>query len=175
MPIKQKSKGGVFLKKKICNLIIALPLLAIWVILTENFKVENLVLGTIICVFAILFSSKALGINFARTFYIAPHKLIKYAFYLLFLVYKSGIKATFSIITGKIKPNIIKVKVHEEIKNEYLQNIIGSSITLTPGTITLSNTNGSLTVLCLHDMKDENPCESFEKHVLPMQKGKKEN
>ncbi len=169
-----KESGGV-LKKIFYNFAIALPLMAIWVILTENIEILNIIIGAFVCTFAINFSCKALDIDFAKTFYLPPFKLIKYAFYLLLAVYKSGIKATVSIITGNIKPNIIKTKIHKDIKDKYLQNIIGSSITLTPGTITLENTNGSVTVLCLHDLQGESPCESFEKQVLLMQKQKKEN
>ncbi len=168
-------EGGGFLKKIFCNIVIALPLMAIWVILTENIEILNIIIGAFVCAFAINFSCKALDIDFAKTFYLSPLKLIKYTFHLLLSVYVSGIKATVSIITGNIKPNIIKTKIHKDIKDKYLQNIIGSSITLTPGTITIDNTNGSVTVLCLHDLQGESPCESFEKHVLLMQKQKKEN
>ncbi len=160
------------MKKLSRKAITVLTILAVWLIMNETVSVLHVVFGVIIGVLAIYFSSRLLDIDFSNTFYISPFKIIKYSVFMIYSVYVCGIKATYYILKGDVKPNIVKCNINEQIQNKFLQNIIGASITLTPGTITLNNENGKLTVLCIHKQDGVRPCESFEPYILSMQKDK---
>ncbi len=165
-------QGGALLKKLFKYLLLLSALVGIWLIMNESVSVFYIAFGIAICIFAIYLSSKLLDIDFVNTFYIPPLKLLKYIFFMLYSIYLSGIKATYSILSGKISPNIVKNKIDSRITNKHLHNIIANSITLTPGTITLDSKNGELTVLCLHNEKNKRVCESFEPYMLEMQEAK---
>ncbi len=136
--------------RKVSYCIIPLLFFIIWIIMNDGLTLFNIICGVVVVAVSLCLSSYLLGFNYIKVFHLPVLAFLKYMFFLLVKIYASGISATFMIITGKINPGFVKHSVDKRIKNVYLHNIIASSITLTPGTITVDNNEGELTVLALH-------------------------
>ncbi len=142
--------------------------IAIWIVMNDGFTWFNIISGIIVVIFSLCLSSYLLGFNYVKVFYLPVFKFVKYILFLIVKIYASGISATYMIVTGKIKPGFVKCSIDKRIKNVCIHNIIASSITLTPGTITVDNKNGELTVLSLH-CDETNPNAVFEPRLLEME------
>ena len=118
----------------------------VWIILAENYAVWTVASGLVISIVCVLFSHKLLAVdkianvNFLRLFL--------YVFYLLGQIYLAGFAAIKLIIKGA-RTDIVRIKT--DIDNDFLRVILANSITLTPGTLTLSLNDDRLTVLWLRD------------------------
>ncbi len=156
------------MQNKLGKCSIPLLFLVIWIVMNDGFSLFNLITGVVVVGFSICLSSYLLGFSYVKVFYLPVLKFVKYIAFLLVKIYASGISATYSIITGKINPGFVKCSIDKRIKNVSIHNIIASSITLTPGTITVDNINGKLTVLSLH-CEEENPAAVFEPHLLELE------
>ncbi len=143
----------------------------IWFILSEGQGgLINISIGIAISYFCLKISSNLLNFDYSKTFYLPVTKVLKYFFYMIFAIYKAGILTSYCIITNKADPTFIDITIDKRIENPFLQHIIGNSITLTPGTITISNQEGKLKVLCLHhNPSDESPSAPFEERMLKLQ------
>ncbi len=153
------------------NITFVLLFAFIWFILSEGQGgIFTFLFGIVLSYICLNLASDLLDFNYADMFYIPVSKALKYFFHLVIAIYKSGIITSYCIITNKANPIFLEVKLDKRIKNPFLQHIIGNSITLTPGTITINNKNGKLTVLCLHHTpSDESPSAPFERQMLQMQ------
>ncbi len=142
----------------------------IWVIINDGIGLYNYFLGIIVSILCLYISSKLLGFDYVKTFSLPAFPMIKYLFFMFISIYKAGFITTYRIITGKIAPTILDFHIDPSINNVLLHHIIGTSITLTPGTITIENVDKKLKVLCLHFEKDEElPSVQFEKHLVKME------
>ncbi len=153
------------------NLISFLLLLFVWVLVNNGLNITVLLSGTIVCCAILVITNVVLGFNYFKVFSLPLFKFCKYIIYMMYCVYSSGIKATYMILTGNVNPGFVKCSIDNRIKNKFLQNIIENSITLTPGTITLSNEDGELTVLILHKTKNSKNeiISGFEPYIIEMQ------
>ncbi len=142
----------------------------LWLFVNESFTPMSLALSVILCALSVYISGKLLEIDYAVEFAMPPLKAIKYILFMFYSVYMSGFRATYYILTGKVHPSFVKVKIDEKIENEFLQNIIANSVTLTPGTITVDKKGDMLTILCLHKDDTKSPISDFEPFMLDMQK-----
>lgn len=123
--------------------------LSVWLIFSEKLTFEVFALGFIV-VFGVLsinkniFNKNTFKISFKSIFYI-----IEYIFLLLYEVLKANISVAFLVLS--IKPNISPVFITHQVKlkSDFLKTILANSITLTPGTITVSLENDSLLIHCL--------------------------
>ncbi len=140
----------------------------IWIIMNEGFSWYNAICGVIVVELSLRLSSYLLGFNYVEVFYLPVFKFIKYLVFLIGKIYISGISATYMIVTGKTNPGFINYNIDKRIKNVLLHNLIASSITLTPGTITVENKGGELTVLALHS-ENEHSVEVFEPLLIAIE------
>ena len=142
----------------------------VWLVLNETVNVQTIALGIALSSFCVWLSGLLLEIDYAEIFSLSPLSSLKYAIVLIKEVYVAGIKATRNILRGNIAPCIVQITMNTCIRHPFLQSIVANSITLTPGTITIDQKHGELTVLCLTPEYGEAPSENFENLVTPMKK-----
>ena len=145
-------------------------LTGIWLILNEKLDIQAVVLGIAISILCIWLSGLLLRFDYTEAFSLSPISTLKYAIILVKEVYVAGIKATVNILRGDIAPCIVQITMDPRIKHPFLRSIVANSITLTPGTITIEQSGGELTVLCLTPEDSEAPSEKFENLAIPMKK-----
>ncbi len=144
---------------------ISLPTLIIgviiWCTLQGNFEYTT--------IFEAIFFSSVAAVIQARIFYIdkgkkeklnlSPLKIISYFFLLIFEIYKASFKMIFYIIKGKEDVKVVKIPT--KIENHWQRVIVATSITLTPGTVTITEQKKTLWVIGL-DMEGDNKEEIGE-------------
>ena len=156
--------------KIIRKVVVCVILTGIWLVLNEKIDVPTVALGIAISILCMWISGRLLGFDYAEIFSLSPLPLLKYAVILIKDVYVAGIKATVNILRGNISPCIVQITMDPRIKNPFLRSIVANSITLTPGTITIKQHEGELTVLCLTPEDSESPSEKFESLAIQMKK-----
>lgn len=130
----------------------ALIFFFVWVILNGKITTEIVIFGVIISVLIYLFIWKLLGYK--------PHndiKLLKNSF--LIIAYIGVLefeilKANLSVISMLFKKNCNNnakiIKFNVDLRSDISKAILANSITITPGTITISVDENTFTVHCLH-------------------------
>ncbi len=151
------------------RLVLPLLLLAVWVVMNEGGSIANVVTGICVTAFSIFATGQLLDFDYLKIFSLPPFAFIRYLLFLLKEIYLGGISATIIILTGKTDPAFVTSRINAEIKTVFLHNVLATSITLTPGTITVVNNDGVLTVLSMHGKK-QNPAQGFETQLLKIEK-----
>jgi len=120
---------------------------AIWLILTENITVLSVLIGVVasaVCVFLcrrfLPLDKKITGVNYAG--------FTLYIFFLVGQIYVSAF-STIKLIFKGAKSEIVEVET--KITNEFLRVMLANSITVVPGSVTLSLQGNKLTILMLRD------------------------
>ncbi|MEM4663122.1 MAG: Na+/H+ antiporter subunit E [Candidatus Diapherotrites archaeon] len=109
---------------------------------------------------------KRLGYNFTLK-YLNPIRLFLLTIYIfgpfLISLIRANLSVAYLLLTGKTRPAI--VEIDPKIKSNIGLVMLGNSITLTPGTLTLDIKDGKLYVHCLNSRnpkpKTEEVCGSF--------------
>lgn len=126
------------------KIVIIAMLTFVWVILSEGFSVLIVASGVLISIGCIYFTGQFLpfkglsGVNFLR--------LITYPFYLIMQIYLGGFDVIRMVFMGA---NATIVEVKTSVDNEFLRVLLGNSISLTPGTISMDLKDETFTVLWL--------------------------
>lgn len=114
----------------------------LWLVLTAGSKgmlwsTEEIIAG-IIFAFVIGFSTRNIVGEKAKRF-LNPIRVVGFLVYaigpLFWGMVKANLDVAYRVVTGKIKPGIVKVPV--DLENEAQYTILSNSITLTPGTLTI--------------------------------------
>lgn len=122
-----------------------------WIIFNGNLTLEIALFGVAIALgmFAFICKFMDYGIQKELRFY----KLVPVFFQYIFLLVKEIIQANLTvcrmILSRKEIMEPVIVHVHTNLKTETARVILANSITLTPGTITVSLTDDDLLVHCL--------------------------
>jgi multicomponent Na+:H+ antiporter subunit E len=141
---------------------------AMWIILNEKAGPMQIISGIGFSVLSIFFVNYyLLDDDYIDSYFLNPVSLLKYLFYLVFQIYKSGISAIFKISKGESAVKIIKYD--SCLNKELAVCLLANAITLTPGTVTIDKTKNQLSILCFQD--DEvfssgsggKSCSDFEK------------
>lgn len=128
-----------------------LLLLLLWIIFNGNFTIEILAFGIIIaaavCVFLTLFTD--FSIKKELKFIPLIPSLIVYVLVLIAEIFKANIATLRFIFKGPkgVTPVICHFKVN--FKTDFARVLLANSITLTPGTITVSCHDNEFYVHCL--------------------------
>lgn len=147
----------------------------IWIILNAKVTWEIVIFGIVIAAAIYMFSCKFLDHSLKKEIVIyklAPY-IVAYFFVLLFEIIKANLLVIRLIILDKyqLEPEIIHFEC--DLKDETCRVILASSITLTPGTITLDVYNNMYTVHCLDkDMAEGMDDSIFIKLLKKMDKMK---
>lgn len=136
----------------------------VWVIFNGRLTVEIAVFGIAVACAMFAFVCRFMDYSFQKEFRFYK-KIPAFAQYLYCLV-KEIIAANLTvcrmILTRKERMEPVLVRVHTDLKTETARVILANSITLTPGTITVSMTGQELLVHCL----DKTLSEGMEDSVF---------
>ena len=123
----------------------------IWVIFNGQFTPEIAVFGLVIAGVMYAFICKFMGYA-PRTDLLLAKKLV-YLIQYVFILVKEIVKANFAVIRMitssryELEPAVVRFKT--DLKSTSARIILANSITLTPGTITVSLTDDEYVVHCL--------------------------
>ncbi len=126
-------------------------LLVLWLILNGRLSVEVIALGILISAAICFFAAKYMDYSFkmeARILMRVPG-FIRYCFLLLFEIIKANLDVMRLILSPRLEPEPQLIRVHIPLKTGLGRVILANSITLTPGTITVSLKDDVYTIHCL--------------------------
>ncbi|MCQ2495126.1 MAG: Na+/H+ antiporter subunit E [Lachnospiraceae bacterium] len=130
-----------------------LLLLALWIIFNGKFTVEILIFGIVISLVVSVFAVKFLKYSFKQEFKLLkklPY-LIAYCFVLVWEIIKANVVTTKFVIKGMKKNKPIVYTFTSPVKSSFAQTLLANSITLTPGTISVSLKDNVYRVHCLDE------------------------
>jgi len=139
----------MFFRKE--GLIMFLLLYLAWIIFNGNITLEIAIIGLLVVALVFAFMCKFMGYSIKKELklYSSSLYLLAYAFVLIKEIIKANLVVIHMITTRRevMEPVIVKFKTN--IKSELLKVILANSITLTPGTITVSLEKDEYVVHCL--------------------------
>ena len=137
-----------------------------WIIFNGNITLEIFILGVIIAAVMLAFMCKFMDYSLKKELNVYK-KSIYFVMYVVLLI-REIIKANLSIIpkilTVEEEMDPIIVKFRTSLKSDFTRMLLANSITLTPGTITVSLEEDEYTIHCLDTgMADGLEDSDFEK------------
>ena len=121
-------------------------LTTVWCILQESFSWQNVVLGLAVSIFTLTFTNLfVLKGDYSRRYAIRPLLLLWYLLVLVWKIYQSGFQAMAKILTGGVNVNVVDIQT--DLENPFHIALLGNSITLTPGTVTMQTDGQNLKVI----------------------------
>lgn len=135
-----------------------------WIIFNGNVTTEIVILGLIISAVVFAFFCKFMdySIQKEKIFFKKFFAFIRYAFVLIKEIVKANLAVIHMILTTKEEMEPVLVKFHTDLKTETARVILANSITLTPGTITVSLEGNEYLVHCL----DKSLAEGMEDSIF---------
>lgn len=135
-----------------------------WLILTQNFTIERLIIGILVCVAVFIFNKDLLCIH--KNNNSSPILNIKYLLIYIIVFIKEIFKSNFHVAKIVLSPELSIstsiVTIKTKLKDDFNKTVLANSITLTPGTLTLDMTEDKLVIHCL----DAESAESLENNIL---------
>ncbi len=123
----------------------------LWIVLNGKLNLENVFFGIIVASIMYLFVCKFMGYSIQKDLFIMKKifLIIKYIVILVFEVIKANIAVLKIVFSSKydFEPAIIKFRTN--LKTKTARAVLANSITLTPGTITVSLEDDEYIVHCL--------------------------
>lgn len=143
-----------------------------WIILTDNVKIETICVGLIISLLVISLNKNLMRSNIQLNF---KKNILMWIYYIIMLV-KEVVVSNFHVakivLSPKIEISPQVVIIQTKIKSDFHKTIFANSITLTPGTITISLDNNKITVHCLkQEFASSLTNTAFEKIILNIEGG----
>ena len=145
-----------------------------WIIFNGRVTVEIVLFGVVIAVVIFAFICRFLDYSISKElkFYKKAPLFCKYVWLLVKEIIKANISVCRMILTRKEIMEPVIVKVHTNLRTEIARVILANSITLTPGTITVSVTERELLVHCLDKSLAEGMEDSVFVKLLEKMEGK---
>lgn len=125
----------------------------IWIILFENVRPFTLITGIFISIFTLRVTNGLLKMNYAEEFYAPPVAFFMYFFMLIKDIYVSGFDMLGRILKGKVTPSFTEYE--SGLSDQLSLLLLSNSITLPPGTITVSRHENHFTILAAHTNEKE--------------------
>ena len=124
---------------------------AVWLIFNGRITLEITIFGAAIAGLMFAFMCKFMGYSVAkeRALYRKLPLLCGYVLLLVKEIVKANLAVCRLILTRREVVEPVIVRVHTNLKTESARVLLANSITLTPGTITVSLTDRELLVHCL--------------------------
>ena len=124
---------------------------AAWLIFNGRITLEIILFGVAVSALMFAFICKFMGYSpqKERSFYKKAPLFGKYVLLLIKEIIQANLTVCHMILTRKEVMEPVLVKVHTTLKSERARVVLANSITLTPGTITVSLTGQELLVHCL--------------------------
>lgn len=135
-----------------------------WIIFNGRVTLEIVLFGIVISLAIFWFVCKFMdySIRRERNFYRKLPRLLHYGYVLIKEIVSANLTVCRMILTRKETMEPVIVRVHTDLKTETAKVILANSITLTPGTITVSMSGQELLVHCL----DKSLSEGMEDSVF---------
>lgn len=136
----------------------------VWIIFNGRLTMEIALFGIAVAgaVFAFVCRFMEYSLKKELRFYRLMPAFVQYLYYLIKEIVFSNITVSRMILTRKEEMEPVIVHVRTRLKSETARVILANSITLTPGTITVSLTDDKLLVHCL----DKSLSEGMEDSVF---------
>lgn len=136
----------------------------LWVIFNGRLTLEIAIFGIVISVLIYWFICKFMDWSIQKDLWIGKISglLIQYAFVLLKEIFKANIATIKMIFTEKYEREPVLVSFETSLKSRALRVLLANSITITPGTITVSLEDNRYLVHCL----DKDFSEGIEDSVF---------
>lgn len=123
----------------------------LWLIFNGNITLEIILFGLVISGLMYAFICKFMDYSFKKDIMVIKKAgyIVQYIGILLFEIVKANVSVTKLIISSKyiIEPAI--VSFHTTLKSKTARVVLANSITLTPGTITISVEDDKMVIHCL--------------------------
>ena len=136
----------------------------VWVVFNGRLTVEIALFGIAVAgaVFAFICRFMDYSLQKELYFYRKIPAFAQYLYYLVKEIITANLVVSRMVLTRKEQMEPVIVHVHTDLKSETSRVILANSITLTPGTITVSMTDDDLLVHCL----DKSLSEGMEDSVF---------
>ena len=140
----------------------------VWVIFNGRLTLEIALFGIAVAgaVFAFVCRFMEYSLKKELQFYRLMPAFVQYLYYLIKEIVFSNITVSRMILTRKEEMEPVIVHVRTSLKSEIARVILANSITLTPGTITVSLTDDKLLVHCLDKALSEGMEDSLFVRLL---------
>lgn len=136
----------------------------LWIIFNGKITTEIVIFGIVIAaaVFAFVCKFMDYSLKKEKNFYMRIGFFVKYVIILVIEIVKANMSVIQMILTGReiMEPVIVKFKTN--LKSNTARVLLANSITLTPGTITVSLYEDQLIVHCL----DKSLAEGIEDSIF---------
>ena len=121
-----------------------------WIIFNGNFTLEIVLFGVVIALGMFSFICKFMDYSIQKElrFYKLVPAFLQYIFLLVKEIVQANLTVCRMILSRRETVEPVIVHVHTKLKTETARVILANSITLTPGTITVSLTGQELLVHC---------------------------
>jgi multicomponent Na+:H+ antiporter subunit E len=137
----------------------------LWVVLTENYRITNIIIGVFLSILILLFTSRIFDKkNYTRIYNITLWRLVLYVLYLICLIFRSGFETIFHIL--KNEGNTCVTEYHAGLTDAFSLCLLANAITLTPGTVSLNLQDNVLTILSFADKNDQSVINIRTLHSL---------
>lgn len=136
----------------------------VWVIFNGRLTLEIAVFGIAVAAAMFAFVCRFMDYSLQKEFrfYKNIPAYLQYLYCLVKEIIAANIVVSRMILTRKERMEPVIVRVHTDLKTEIARVVLANSITLTPGTITVSLTDRELLVHCL----DKSLSEGMEDSVF---------
>lgn len=147
--------------------------LSAWIIFNGKFTIEILWIGLLVSAAVFWFICKFMdySIKKEKNFYKKAWGFCLYVYLLLSEIVKANVVVGHMVITQREEMEPILVTFHTELKTDLAKVILANSITLTPGTITVTIEGNELCVHCLDkSLADGIKNSVFEQQLMELEK-----
>lgn len=134
--------------------------MSLWLILSGHFDLEHIVYGALSVLLVIWINSGIRRIPLRNGEHLSGsciiiHRLFLYLFWLVWQIVKSGIYVAYLTLHPRMPINPMIVRFKSDLPNPLAKVILGNSITLTPGTLTVDIKENFFIVHALLDETEE--------------------
>ncbi len=146
----------------------------VWIIFNGRITVEITVFGLAVSAVMYAFVCKFLDWSPAKDLFFLKKSglILRYLGLLIMEIVKANMATIRMIVSPACHPEPIIIQFQTKLRTRTAKVLLANSITLTPGTITVSLENDELTVHCLdRSFSDGLEDSSFEKALLKLEEG----
>lgn len=122
-----------------------------WIIFNGNITLEIFIFGVVIAAAMLLFMCKFMDYSLKKELNVYKKSIyfFSYAILLIREIVKANLAIIPKILTVEEEMDPIIVKFRTSLKSDFTKMLLANSITLTPGTITISLEGDEYTIHCL--------------------------
>lgn len=136
----------------------------VWLIFNGNVTLEIVIFGLVIAAVMFAFICKFMGHSIHKELIYMKKSgyFFRYILILIREIFKANMAVIHLILTDREEVEPVMISFHTDLKTDMAKAILANSITLTPGTITVSMEENELVVHCL----DKSMADGMEDSVF---------